>query len=180
MASGGKGKASAAAAGDREEHHGAPTLGDCEILAGAVDAFVRANASIESSVPVTGALEKMRGLGDLQEIFAAPIRERLFTMDSALHWALFLHSAPKSAVEGGDPRLKKFSEKKALALIADVYDLGMESAVWEHFEGSDDSDDGSSEDEEPGDEEPGDEGPGDEEPEPEPEPRKAAKSSSRR
>jgi hypothetical protein len=117
----------------------APALEECALLSSAVDAFIRGNSNFESSVPVNEALEVMQGQTGLQEIFATPIQHKLLTMDGALTWALFLHTAPKHAIEGGDPRLGKFSEKKALAMIATVYDLGMEASVWEHFE--EDSDD---------------------------------------
>lgn len=132
---------------EKGTHLGGPAkLGDCPVLSGAVDAFIRANANFESSAAVTAAIDEMLALEDLQGVFEAPIRHKLLAMDAALCWALFLSSAPKHATSEGDPKLAKFSEKKALALIAAVYDVGMDSAVWEHF-------DADSEDEEDDDDE---------------------------
>jgi hypothetical protein len=133
----------------KSSSHG--TLADCPVLLGAVEEFVRANNHFDSSFPVNAALEEMAKCTTLLEIFELPLKHKLFTMEAALHWALFLKLAPDRAEEEGDttsPSGVTYSADKAFDIIKTVYDIGVQNAVWEHFEADDDDDDEDGEDDE--------------------------------
>jgi hypothetical protein len=117
-----------------------------EILFGAIDGFVHSNCNFESSVPVDAAIDEIGKSLNLQDTFATPLRRQLFSMDSALRWVLFLAVAPERAEREGDAPFApgSFSSPDALALVSQVYDIGVQEAVWDYFdadEGADEGDD---------------------------------------
>lgn len=112
-------------------------LEEHEELFHAVEGFIRANTNFESSIPVNTAIEMIAGCTTLQELFTMVLQRQLLNLDGALHWALFLSLAPARAEEAGDKPFSAaapFSATAALALIATVYDLGVQEIVGEHFE----------------------------------------------
>lgn len=111
-------------------------IGDREALFHAIDGFVRANCNFESSVPVNTAIDEIGKSVTLQEVFMIPLQRQLFNMDSALRWVLFLTVAPEHAEQEGDEpyTADTFSSEQALTLISQVYDIGVQEAVWEHFD----------------------------------------------
>ena len=113
-----------------------------EILFGAIDGFVRSNCNFESSVPVNAAIDEIGKSLNLQDTFAIPLQRQLFSMDSALRWVLFLAVAPERAEREGDAPFApgSFSSPDALALVSQVYDIGVQEAVWEYFDPGDDDD----------------------------------------
>lgn len=112
-------------------------LSSHERLFGAVDGFIRSNCNFESSVPVNAAIDAIGSATSLQDVFAAPLQRQLFNMDSSLRWALFLTVAPERAENEGDAPFapESFSSQEALTLVSQVYDIGVQESVWEHFEG---------------------------------------------
>jgi hypothetical protein len=123
-------------------------LAEQEALFRAISSYVRSNTNFESSIPTDAAIEEIGNCLTLGEAFRIPLQRQIFSMDSALRWVLFLGAAPTRAEEEGDQPLtgKAFSPAEALDLITQVYDLGMQEAVWDHFEV--DEDDEEEEDEE--------------------------------
>ena len=120
-----------------------PALSGHEVLFGAVEGFLSANCNFESSVPVKAALEELGKSTTLEEAFMTPLQRQLFGMDSALRWVLFLTVAPGRAEKEGDAAFAagNFSPQGALTLVSQVYDIGVQEAVWDHFEGDEDEDD---------------------------------------
>jgi hypothetical protein len=118
-------------------------LADHESLYHAIEGFVRANCNFESSVPINTAVEELGRCAGLQEAFAVPLQRQLFNMDAALRWVLFLAVAPRRAEEEGDAPFApgSFSCEEALGLISQVYDMGTQDSIWDHFESDDDDDD---------------------------------------
>jgi hypothetical protein len=123
-------------------------LAEHEVLFCAAESFIRGNATFESSVPINAAVDEAGQCADLGALFAIPLQHKLFAMDTALRWVLFLSVAPGRAVQEGDALFSAqapFSAQEALALLAVVYDVGVQEAVWEYFEpednGEDDEDD---------------------------------------
>jgi hypothetical protein len=114
----------------------APELVTCVSLFRAIDGFVRTNANFESSIPVNLALEEIGKSVSLQEAFAIPLQRQLFNMDSALRWVLFMTVAPERSESEGDAPFSDggFSSREGLVLIKQIYDIGVQDAVWEHFE----------------------------------------------
>jgi hypothetical protein len=115
-------------------------LKDCEGFLPAVESFVRANSAFESSLPVDSAVADLMPCTTLDQVFEAPLRRQLFTIDAALRWVLFLSLAAPSGEddEGADARFSAdtpFSALAALRLIGEVYDLGADEIVWSHFGG---------------------------------------------
>lgn len=108
----------------------------------AIDGFVRGNCNFESSIPVNIAIEDIGKCGSLQAAFMIPLQRQLFNMEAALRWALFLVVAPEGAEkEGDEPFDEEFSSQDALLLIAQVYDIGVQEMVWDHFEPDDEDED---------------------------------------
>jgi hypothetical protein len=114
-----------------------------EVLYYAVEGFIRGNSNFESSGPVNDLVDEIGKCCRFEEVFAMPIQHKIFTMEVALRWALFLGTAPARAIEEGDSPFspnKGFDANEAIYLIASVYDVGLQEAVWEHFEDEDDDD----------------------------------------
>lgn len=145
----GKGRAAAAAA-DLDDAPLAlarqksvtPGLAAHEALFHAIDGFIRANCNFESSVPVNAAIDEIGKSATLQGAFTTPLQHQLFNMDSALRWVLFLAVAPERAEKEGDAPFApgSFSSQDALTLISQVYDIGVQETVWEHFEPEEEDD----------------------------------------
>jgi hypothetical protein len=135
------------------------TLAERPILRHAVEGFIRENSTCEASFPINTALEEMSQCDDLMAIFTTALRRQLFGMDAALRWLLFLSLAPGRAVSdssaGEEAFASPLSTTGALNLISTVYDIGVQTSVWEHFE--EDEDDEDDEDDE-GEEQSGGEG----------------------
>jgi hypothetical protein len=139
-------KASTSKSAAKPQNH--PALQDHPALWQAVEEFIKQNACFASSIPIDAAMQELGDCTDIQNLFAIPMQHRIISMDVALRWMLFLHRAPQRAVEAGDEPFSKdveFSADGALALIADVYDLGVNEAVYDFF----DEDEAEEVDEEP-------------------------------
>ena len=134
----------------REKAERAVALGDCAQLARAIKAFVEETTDLESSVPIADAVKTLNLCTKMNDVFLVPLRRQLFGLNDALTWAFFLSHAGAHAVSKGDPEFSAgapFSVLAAHAAAAEVYDLGMQGAVWSHFESDDEEDE--EEDEEP-------------------------------
>jgi hypothetical protein len=119
-----------------------------EALFHAIDGFIRANTNFESSIPTNEAIDAIGRCTDLKSVFSTPLQRQLFSMDTALRWVLFLSVAPERAVTEGDEPFdpaESFSAQEALALISNVYDIGVQETVWDHFEVDEDEEDDESE-----------------------------------
>jgi len=127
-----------------------PELATHEMLFHAIEGFIRSNSNFESSVPVNAAIDEIGKSMSLQEAFTIPLQRQLFNLDSALRWILFLTIAPERAEKEGDASFApgSFSSQDSLTLISQVYDIGVQDAVWEHFEDEDEDEDDDDEDEE--------------------------------
>jgi hypothetical protein len=132
------------------------TLKSFEVLNFAMDGFIRGNGNFESSVVINAAIEELEQCESFQQCFAIPLQHKLFSMETALKWVLFLTVIPDKIIEQESEdeefakqldefnTFKEFSSSDALKLIASVYDLGIQDAILSHLDdGSDsDSDDG--------------------------------------
>jgi len=120
-----------------------------ESLFHAIDGFIRANCNFESSVPVNAAITEIGTSESLQDAFMIPLQRQLFNLDAALRWVLFLTIAPERAEKEGDAPFApgSFSCQEALALVSQVYDIGVQESIWEHFEEDDDDEDDDDEEE---------------------------------
>ena len=126
-------------------------LRDCPILAYAVNNFIEANCSFRSSVVIAQAQEACAACPGWGDLFIAPLQQKVFTLETALGWALFLRLAKARSIEEGDePFPGEFDANEALTMLASVYDTGAQELVYAHFEGDEDedSDDEDSDDEE--------------------------------
>ena len=115
---------------------------------------MRSNDQYGSSIPMNAALEEIGACTNLQIVFPIPLKHCLFGMDTALQWLLFLSLAPGRAIELGEEPFpgnqgpsSEFSAATALNLIADVYDVGVQDNIWEHFGDDEDEEDDEEEDE---------------------------------
>ena len=136
------------------------TLKNFEPLLMAMDSFIRGNSNFESSIVVNTAIEELEQCASLQQCFSLPIQHKLFNIDTALKWILFLNIVPEKIVEQNAedeefaPLVDEFNSfsvfscKDAMKLIASIYDIGIQDIVLSHLD--DESDDES--DDEDGDE----------------------------
>ncbi len=86
-------------------------------------------------MPVNAAISEIGKCDNLQDAFAVPLARRLFGIDAALRWVLFMTIAPDRAE--GDSIFAAgcgFSPQDGLTLISQVYDLGVRDAVLDHFD----------------------------------------------
>jgi hypothetical protein len=128
------------------------TLKSFEVLNFAMDGFIRGNGNFESSVVVNAAVEELEQCESLQQCFAIPLQHKLFSMETALKWVLFLTVIPDKIIEqeSEDEEFSKqldefnkfieFSSSDALKLIASVYDLGVQESILSHLDDSSDED----------------------------------------
>jgi hypothetical protein len=137
------------------------TLKSFEPLLLAIDSFIRGNSNFESSIVVNTAIEELEQCSSLQQCFALPIQHKLFNIDTALKWILFLNIVPEKIVEQNaedeefSPLVEEFNAfsefscSDAMKLIASIYDIGVQDIVLSHLEDdeSDESDDESDGDE---------------------------------
>lgn len=107
----------------------------------AVDNFIRAECSMESTTFQTSVIEAIGATSSLSAAFEVPIKMGALSMDSALRWALFMREAPARATEFGDEQFAGAADLPLMMdTIAAVYDLGVQSAVYDHFEVEDEDD----------------------------------------
>lgn len=123
-------------AGREDSGRAKSVLSSHERLFRAIEGFFRSNCNFESSVPVNAAIDVVGNATSLQDVFASPLQRQLFGMDAALRWVLFLTVAPERAETDGDAPFASgsFSSQEALTLVSQVYDIGLQESVWEHFE----------------------------------------------
>lgn len=131
------------------------TLKNCPTLLEAVESFIRGNSTFESSVLIKLVVEAVADAQSLDAAFVIPIQKGLLNMDGALLWALFLDTAARGSVveDAGLGELGALNLAGAFTIIRQVYDLGLEAAVLDHFGG-----DESEEEEESGENEEDEEG----------------------
>jgi hypothetical protein len=142
-------------------------LKDFDILLDAMDGFIRANSNFESSLVINAAVEELEQSESLQKSFSIPLQHKLFNMDSALKWVLFMTTVPEKIIEqytedeDFSPIIEeftsftKFSALDALRVIASVYDIGVQESILSHIEDEDSDEDSDESDEESGDSEDG-------------------------
>jgi hypothetical protein len=119
-------------------------------LYGATENFIRGNSNFESAHPINAVVDAVAACTNFATLFATPLQHKLFTMESALRWVLFLNMAPARAAQEDDCSFSPeapFNAGEALTLLAGVYDIGVQEVVWELFEAEEeDEEDGSGED----------------------------------
>jgi hypothetical protein len=145
---------------------GSRQLKDFDMLLCAMDSFIRGNSNFESSMVINSAITELEQCNSIQQCFSIPLQHKLFNMDSALKWVLFLSIIPEKIIEqfaededfsemkDDFNEFSKFSESLSLKLIASVYDIGLQEHVLSHLDedsGDEDSGDGDSGDEDSGD-----------------------------
>jgi hypothetical protein len=128
-------------------------LKDFDMLLCAMDSFIRANGNFESSMVINAAIAELEQCVSIQQCFSIPLQHKLFNMDSALKWVLFLVTVPEKIVEqfAEDEEFSilkdefnefsNFSALDSLKLIASVYDIGLQENVLSHLEDDEDEDD---------------------------------------
>ena len=75
------------------------TLKSFEVLNFTMDGFIRGNGNFESSVVVNAAIEELEQCESLQQCFTIPLQHKLFSMETALKWVLFLTVIPDKIIE---------------------------------------------------------------------------------
>ncbi len=144
--------------GGVEEGEAPLTVGRCPRFLAAADKFVVENSGFESSAVGEAVRRDLEKATSLYQASLVPLRHKVFGFETALKWGFFVHTA------GGrffgeeaedllpafqDPALwPPFNAGRFFGELASVYDLAVESSVWEHCNSDSDSDDDEDEDDE--------------------------------
>jgi hypothetical protein len=125
--------------GGGKSGRGGRTLKDGHpLMFAAVEKFIHEHSNFESSVAAQTCIAALGEATTLNEAFEVPLKQKLLSMEGALYWVLFLSAGPDRAEADGDPAPSEaFSSREALALIAKVYDNGLQNHVLEHFDPDD-------------------------------------------
>lgn len=137
---------------------GSRQLKEFDMLLCAMDSFIRGNGNFESSMVINAAVSELEQCTSIQQCFSIPLQHKLFNMDSALKWVLFLATIPEKIIEqfADDEEFAElkddfnefinFSTLDSLKLIANVYDIGIQEHILSHLEDESDDDGASDED----------------------------------
>jgi len=123
-----------------------PALKEYPHLFAAVESFINSNSTIESTVLIEEAITAVGACTTFEELFASPIQSRIFGIDAALRWILFLGVAPtrsecgERTAQGVSFGAGAFSPASALSLVIQVYDIGVQDIVLDNFEDDEDDD----------------------------------------
>jgi len=135
------------------------TLKDFDLLLCPMDSFIRGNGNFESSMVINAAIDDLEKCSSFQQCFAIPLQHKLFNMETALKWVLFLNIVPQKIIEHSTDdeefmqtidefkEFSSFSCEGAMGLISSIYDLGIQDAILSHLEDDDDDDDEDDDDE---------------------------------
>ncbi|MDP7385337.1 MAG: hypothetical protein QF593_04855 [Nitrospinota bacterium] len=140
-----------------EEGEAPLTVGRCPRFLAAADKFVVENSGFESSAVGEAARRDLEKATSLYQASLVPLRHKVFGFETALKWGFFVHTA------GGrffgeeaedllpafqDPALwPPFDAGRFFGELASIYDLAVESSVWEHCNSDSDSDSDDDDDE---------------------------------
>ena len=132
------------------------TLKDFDILLCPMDSFIRGNGNFESSMVINSAIDDLEKCSSFQQCFAIPLQHKLFNMETALKWILFLNIIPQKIIEHSlddeefmqtideFKEFSSFSCEGAMGLISSIYDLGIQDVILSHLDDDDDDDSSSS------------------------------------
>jgi hypothetical protein len=136
------------------------TLKDFDLLLCPMDSFIRGNGNFESSMVINAAIDDLEKCSSFQQCFAIPLQHKLFNMETALKWVLFLNIVPQKIIEHSTDdeefmqtvdefkEFSSFSCEGAMGLISSIYDLGIQDTILSHLEDDDDDEDDEDEDDE--------------------------------
>jgi hypothetical protein len=141
------------------EEGGPPlSVGDCPRFLAAADKFVSENSGFESSAVGEAVRRDLERATSLYQASLIPLRHKVFGFETALKWGFFVHAAggrlfSEEAEElppaFRDPALwPPFDAGKFFGELAAIYDLAVETAVWEHCNSDSESDDDDDDDDE--------------------------------
>ena len=103
----------------------------------AISSFLHATGNFESTLvldELDAALDAAFEAG--ASMASIPLKHKLLNMAGAINWAFFLSTSASEAPETAN----EFSADEAFATIGEVYDRGVEEAVWAHFEADEEDD----------------------------------------
>lgn len=128
------------------------TLKDFDLLLCPMDSFIRGNGNFESSMVINAAIDDLEKCSSFQQCFAIPLQHKLFNMETALKWVLFLNIVPQKIIEHSTDdeefmqtvdefkEFSSFSCESAMGLISSIYDLGIQDTILSHLEDDDEDD----------------------------------------
>jgi hypothetical protein len=122
---------------------GAPsTVGDIPRLINAMDRYASEHSGFESSTVGSIVQSEMAAATDINHAALVPLRHKIFTFDVALKWGFLLSNiAPRILSEDGGSLPASFDLLRYNAELVTIYDLAVESGVWEYCEEEEDDED---------------------------------------
>jgi hypothetical protein len=116
-------------------------------VAPAIEGFVAANSTFQSTTVITSVMEKIAQLNSADDIFKLPIKEKIFDMNTALLWQQFIHIGLRKMAEELKYNSFEFDVSKSSDFISQVYDRATEDSIWCHINGDEDEGDEGDEEE---------------------------------
>lgn len=124
----------------------APVIDDVPRLISAMDRFCSEHSHFESSTVGSMVHGMMAESSDMNEAALVPLQHKIFDFDSALKWGFFLMQAvPRILAEDGDESAFPFDVAVYNNELVGIYDVAVESTVWDLCEEEDDESDESDE-----------------------------------
>ncbi len=126
-------------------------LSEYQLLYDAVEAFVESHVNFENNETIEEVLDELKKTTDYRSMFKIPLAHKLFSMQSAMEWLIFIQLATKQDTQGGNTNkfssLTNFSADDATNIILNVYTQSIEQNYLEFFAAdSEDEDDDEDED----------------------------------
>lgn len=133
------------AAQERRAPERCATVGDIARLVNAMDRFATEHSGFESSTVGGIVLNEMAAARSVYEAALVPLRHKIFTFEVALKWGFFLSNiAPRILAEEerslSDALAGAFDLLGYNAELVVIYDLAVDSCVWDYCEEDDDAD----------------------------------------
>lgn len=110
----------------------AKDIGDRPHLVDAIEEFLKRNLVFESNATLRACIDDIEKCADLDAAFCTALRHRVVDTTGALRFILFLNFAPKLVngyLDEPEAPLPAFSPTKALELMNDVLDRGVDDIV---------------------------------------------------
>lgn len=117
------------------------TVGDIPRLISAMDRFASAHSTFESSNTGSTIRSEMAAETDINRAALVPLRHKVFTFEAALLWGFLLSIiVPHILSEDGGSLSAAFNLLRYHKKLETIYDLAVETNVWEYCEDSEDED----------------------------------------
>ena len=118
----------------------AETVGNCSRLVDAFDRFCTENTQFESSTACECVHADIIQAPNINQAALVPLRHKIFSFERALLWGFFLMLAVPKLLDKSNP-LYTFDIEEYLTELVTIYDMAVNSQVWDLLEDEDTDED---------------------------------------